>query len=144
MMSKTLKIAIAEHNAVNRKILCHVLKLKAPFDPVVGAPTDKALLQLLWQKKIDVLLIAPHATAINERLILETVKSMYPHIRVLILGEQPLPEQLDIYQQQAHGFISRLDNVETLFAAITAVSRGERYFESPARTLGDSPVSGKE
>ena len=128
MLSKPVHIAIADENALFRKMLRFYLSEQKNVSVAVHASNIYDLINLLKGAHADVLLMDVFFPELNAVEALKIIRSEFPHLKILVVS-MSLDMNLigDLLDTGIHGYVSKADDQEDLLTAIMAVAENRLY-----------------
>jgi len=128
MLSKPVQIAIADENALFRKMLRFYLSEQKNVSVAVQASNIYDLINLLKGAHADVLLMDVFFPELNAVEVLKIIRSEFPQLKILVVS-MSLDMNLigDLLDTGIHGYLSKADEQEDLLTAIMAVAENRLY-----------------
>lgn len=117
-----------------------ILESGAPDMEVCGFTTGLSAVEMLWNRKVDVVLIDKFLKYVDGAQVIREIKKKYPTIRIVVLAE-PVENLYDavLYSFGAVGYVTFKDAPMTLVEAIRRAKSGERRC-SPQLTAPDLEI----
>jgi len=143
MAQNRIAIVIADDHAVLRESLTALLQCQPEFDVVGAAANGEEALQLVQQRRPDVLvldLFMPESDGFDVLRTLERAGSRVAS--VVLTGSESRDDYVQVVRLGARGLVLKADNPQKLFSAIRTVAEGELAFSDEiARSVLDAMVS---
>lgn len=143
-MINTIKLHIADHFALRRQSLTHMLRSFNEFEVLKECSAVFELMEIKNSNTPDVIIIDRNLPSINDVDPISMIHNWNKSLRLLVLSDSQSPAiAIKTLQNGAAGFVSRIDNSESLIQGIKRVHLGERFI-SPMINDGllDSVISG--
>lgn len=145
-MEGEIRVVLADDHPVVRAGIKSMLD-KEPDIRVVGeAAEGDAIAGVVEQAMPDVLILDVNMPALNPVAVTRELKTRQPDLRILVLTAYDNEEYvLGLLAAGATGYVLKDEALDTLAAAIRAVSKGESYLsQKVAARLARRAVAGRE
>ena len=129
LMSKKIRIAIADDHAVLRESLCFLVQSQPDMEVVGMAANGNQALELVQAKHPDVLLLDLFMPDSDGFEVLRTLDKAGSKVASVVLtGSESQQDYAQVVRYGARGLVLKGDAPEKLFAAVRAVANGELAF----------------
>jgi len=145
-MQNQIAIVIADDHAVLRESLTALLESQPDFKVVGTAANGNEALQLVQQRRPQVLVLDLFMPASNGFDVLRLLDHSGDRVASVVLtGSENHSDYLRVVRLGARGLVLKGDDPEKLFAAIRMVSSGELAFSNDvARSVLDAMVADRQ
>lgn len=138
-------LLIDDHVVVRSGIKSMLSEIYKPVE-IFEAENGRKAIQLLKEKKIDIIILDVHIPGTDTLELVEEIKESFPLSKVLIFSMSAEKIHAPRYLKSgARGFVSKESTMEELLKAINTVLDGRRYIsDTLAMMLADSPDTVKD
>lgn len=135
---KRLKVLIADDHSIVRDGLKFLLGTRDDMHVVGEAAHSEAILDALAQQPVDLLLLDLGMPGVNRLPFIRQLRHDFPHLKILVLtANVELSTIRGVLDAGVHGYISKADDSQELFAAIEAIGQDQRYLAMAVRFAVD-------
>jgi len=126
-----IKILIADDHPVVRKGLKEIIEEHSDMKVVDEASTGQEVLEKVFKKEFDVVLLDISMPGKSGLDILKELKSYRPKLTVLVLSMHPEEQYaVQVFKAGAAGYLTKKSAPDELLAALRKVSSGGKYVSS--------------
>ena len=157
-MREKIQIAVADAQTLCRVGLCQVLG-RAPEIEIAGEAVDSQdLLDLVEEKKIDVVVVDYNQPQYFDQTIAQRIKSVSPETHILVISSDNRKERIyRVLEDGVNSFLTKQCDENEILDAIKATAKGEKFychkildliiersFPSKSKDCGATPLSARE
>lgn len=135
MISRPIRVLVADDHMIARTGIRHVLESEADFEVVGEAASGTEALALVLELHPDVVVLDISMPGVTGLEVAARLRRSSPDTRILILSMHDQAEYvLESVRAGAHGYLLKDTAATELREAIRAVCQGESYFSPPVAT----------
>ena len=126
-----LKVLLVDNHPIVREGLKSILKRRTNLSIVGELSNGLEIFDFLKSHSVDLIISEIDLPELNGLTAIRAVKKEYKNINVLILTHQPEEiYAISAFKAGASGYVSKKDDVNTLFDAINLISKGKQYLSN--------------
>ena len=131
-----MKIFLTDDHAILVGGLIKILSVEDDLEIVGSAGSVQETLDLLTQKKVDLLITDYNLPDDDGLTLVRRVKQKYPEIKIIVLSMHDESHLIkEILKEGVDGYILKKDSHEELVSAVRAVKNGRVYMSSDVNTM---------
>ncbi|MEP1034337.1 response regulator transcription factor [Ekhidna sp.] len=143
--SAKMKIFLTDDHAILLGGLIKILSTEDDLEIVGSAGSVQETLDLLTQKKVDLLITDYNLPDDDGLSLVRKVKRKYPEIRIIVLSMHDETHLIkEILKEGVDGYILKKDSHQELVNAVRAVKNGKVYLSSDVNTMLMKGLNGTE
>ena len=138
MEVKCLNVLIADDHSIVRDGLRFLLSTHDDLQVIGEAGTSEAILGVLAAQPVHLLLLDLGMPGVNRLQFIRELRSAFPKLKILVLtANLELSTIRGVLEAGVHAYLSKADDSDQLFAAISAIRENQRYLAPAVRFAVD-------
>jgi DNA-binding NarL/FixJ family response regulator len=128
-VTTSISVAIADAQVLCRVGLCQILKEDELINIIGQAGNEKELLDIVLQKKTDVVIVDYNQPKYFDHTITQKLKEASPDTRILVISSDDRKDRIyQVLENGVNSFLTKQCDEAEILDAIRATSRGEKFY----------------